>query len=114
MPAAAATATAVDGGEGGVTRVDTRAVVDNGQLEISEQDDRLYRHITLPNKMQVDTGILSLAGGPMLSARVCSCCAYRTSVGRSDSSLVNMPEAGLYISCRAARQSEHCCRCTNM
>ncbi len=28
-------------------------VVDNGPLQISEQDDRKYRHITLPNKMQV-------------------------------------------------------------
>lgn len=28
-------------------------VVKNGPVHISEQDDRLYRHITLPNHMQV-------------------------------------------------------------
>lgn len=61
MPAAAAAAAAaVEGGEGGVTRECTGAVVDSGSLQISEQDDRLYRHITLPNKMQVDTGLGTL------------------------------------------------------
>lgn len=32
---------------------DGEAVVVNDPLQISEQDDREYRHITLPNKMQV-------------------------------------------------------------
>lgn len=27
-------------------------VVDNGPVQVSEQDDRLYRHITLSNQMQ--------------------------------------------------------------
>ncbi len=27
-------------------------VVESGPLQISEHDDRKYRHITLPNKMQ--------------------------------------------------------------
>lgn len=31
------------------------AVVDNGVVHVSEQDDRSYRHITLPNQMQVST-----------------------------------------------------------
>eukprot|EP00752_Nemacystus_decipiens_P002074 g1985.t1 len=31
----------------------TRTVVEGGPLQISEQDDRKYRHVTLPNKMQV-------------------------------------------------------------
>ena len=31
----------------------TGEVKESGPLEISEQDDRKYRHITLPNKMQV-------------------------------------------------------------
>lgn len=53
MPDATAAA-AVAATEGEVPRVDTEAVQDNGSLKISEQDDRLYRHITLPNKMQVD------------------------------------------------------------
>lgn len=30
-------------------------VEESGPLQISEQDDRKYRHITLPNKMQVRT-----------------------------------------------------------
>lgn len=29
------------------------SVVDNGPLLLSEKDDRLYRHITLENEMQV-------------------------------------------------------------
>jgi hypothetical protein len=29
------------------------SVTDNGPLEVSEQDERVYRHITLANKLQV-------------------------------------------------------------
>lgn len=31
----------------------TGMVVESGPLQISEQDDREYRHLTLPNEMQV-------------------------------------------------------------
>lgn len=31
----------------------TGVVLESGHIEISEHDDRKYRHITLPNKMRV-------------------------------------------------------------
>lgn len=107
MPASAATA--VEGGERGATRVDTAAVVDNGSLQISEQDDRLYRHITLPNKMQVGYWLAALSCHSPL-------CLIWTSVRRSDSSLLVTPIllAGYRMSCRALHQCEHCCRCTHV
>lgn len=42
-------------------------VVVNDPLQISEQDDREYRHITLPNKMQV-------SGGSLSTGCYCCCC----------------------------------------
>lgn len=85
MPAAAAAvaAAAVEGGEGGVTRESTGAVVDSGSVQISEQDDRLYRHITLPNKMQVDTGSGTLV--LLIAALSCLVVPAGTSVRLSDS-----------------------------
>lgn len=95
MPAAAA-ATAVEGRDEGATRVDTGAVVDNGPLTISEQDDRLYRHITLPNNMQVDI-LLALLILSYLSA------TPALHIGRA-----GQP----YPTCKALRRIEHCCCCT--
>ncbi|CAM9547008.1 unnamed protein product, partial [Choristocarpus tenellus] len=36
------------------------SVLDNGLLQISEQDDRQYRHITLPNMMQARCSLIVL------------------------------------------------------
>jgi len=33
---------------------------DNGPLEVSEQDERSYRHLTLANQLQVLTSIVHL------------------------------------------------------
>lgn len=37
----------------------TGMVVESGPLQISEQDDRKYRHLTLPNRMQVRPGSIA-------------------------------------------------------
>lgn len=54
---AAATAAAGEVAENAGGRERGALVVDNGPVQVSEQDDRAYRHITLPNQMQASLSL---------------------------------------------------------